>query len=163
MNNSKIFLLLTFILLINLQAIHSVQTKDLGEPHPCHYDKNSDKCIIDGYIGSKVIYEDNNVRIWNFTLAPGEMTSMHSHDNDYHFVSIAPSQLEVYGEAGDRLFDFRAEGVFGFKVEGAYLEPVGAKFPVKVPRVHSAKNIGNSTYYEILYETKKPKQNSEDL
>jgi len=60
----------------------------------------------------------------------------------------------VYGEDGSRLFDFRAEGLLGFKVEGDILEPIGIELPWPVPRVHAAKNIGDSDYYEILFELK---------
>lgn len=94
------------------------------------------------------------VRVWNFTLAPGEMTSMHRHDYDYHFVAIKPTQLEVYGEDGSRLFDFTAAGVLGFKLVGDLLEPIGIDLPWPVPRVHAAKNIGESEYLEILFESK---------
>jgi hypothetical protein len=123
-----------------------------------------------------VIYDDANVRIWNFTLSPGEMTSMHSHDHDYYFVAIQPTQLEVWGEDGSRLFDFRAEGTLGknvwlclcivdivlmknhwagFRVEGDFLVPTNVELPFPVPRVHAAKNIGPTPYYELLFETKK--------
>lgn len=80
---------------------------------------------------------------------------MHQHDYDYHFVAIQPTQLEVYGEDGSRLFDFRAEGVLGFEVEGEVLKPIGMELPWPVPRVHAAKNIGDGMYYEILFESKK--------
>ena len=53
------------------------------------------KCIVDGYVGSYVMIENKSQRIWNFTLEPGEMTSMHRHDFDYSFIAIKPSQLEV--------------------------------------------------------------------
>ena len=53
------------------------------------------KCTVDGYVGSYVMIENESQRIWNFTLEPGEMTSMHRHDFDYSFVAIKPSQLEV--------------------------------------------------------------------
>ena len=52
------------------------------------------------------------------------MTSMHRHDHDYSFVAVAPSQLEVFGEDGRRLFDFWATGA-AFRVVGDYLEPTG--------------------------------------
>jgi len=78
---------------------------------------------------------------------------MHRHDYPYHFVAIAPTQLEVYGEDGSRLFDFRAEGTLGFRIKGDFLDPIGVELP-PVPRVHAAKNIGDTTYHEILYETK---------
>ena len=102
------------------------------------------------------IYEDDGVRIWNFTLAPGQMTSMHRHDHDYHFIAIKPTQLEVWGEDGTRLFDFRAEGVLGFKLEDDFLTPVNIELPWPVPATHAAKNIGPDDYYEILVEHKVP-------
>jgi hypothetical protein len=60
----------------------------------------------------------------------------------------------VYGEDGSRLLDFRAEGVLGFKLVGEFLEPIGIELPFPVPRIHSAKNIGDGYYNEILYESK---------
>ena len=111
-------------------------------------------CSDDEFVGSRVIFEDDLVRIWNFTLAPGEMTDMHRHDYDYHFVAIQPTQLEVYGVDGQRLFDFRAEGTLGFRLEGEFLKPTNIELPWPVPRVHAAKNIGDGYYYEILFENK---------
>ena len=64
-----------------------------------------------------MIHEDSTQRVWNFTLKPGEMTSMHKHDFDYTFVVIQPSQLEVFGENGSRLFDFWAAGTKAFRIK----------------------------------------------
>lgn len=123
----------------------------------------SETCAVDSFVGSKVIYEDHKVRVWNFTLAPGEMTSMHRHDCDYHFVAIAPTQLEVWSERGERLFDFRAEGTLGFAIQGddlvqippfgAGVDPLASFQPIRVPRIHAARNIGPDPYYEILFES----------
>lgn len=150
----------TFFILCFIAKIFrtiSISTENLGETKECACDKpGNPPCEIDGYVGNTVIYEDDYVRVWNFTLAPGEMTSMHKHDYDYHFVAIKPTQLEVYGEDGSRLFDFRAEGVLGFKLssDGQFLESIGIELPWPVPSVHSAKNIGDDDYYEILFESK---------
>eukprot|EP00658_Telonema_sp_P-2_P010274 TRINITY_DN13871_c0_g1_i4.p1 TRINITY_DN13871_c0_g1~~TRINITY_DN13871_c0_g1_i4.p1 ORF type:complete len:265 (+),score=53.31 TRINITY_DN13871_c0_g1_i4:245-1039(+) len=112
------------------------------------------RCEVDGYVGAHVIQEDEITRTWNFSLAPGAMTSMHRHDYDYSFVAVAPSQLEIYGEDGSRLFDFWATGL-SLRVEGDYLEPTnGVPLPWKVPRVHAARNIGPNWYHEILTEIK---------
>ena len=118
--------------------------------HP-HLDSN---CQVDGFVGSYLVHEDANQRVWNFTLEPGQMTSMHRHDFDYTFVVIRPSQLEVFGEDGSRLFDFWAEGTKAFRVEGDLLVPMIESLPWPVPRIHSARNIGTTTYNEILFETK---------
>jgi len=79
---------------------------------------------------------------------------MHRHDLDYTFVVIKPSQLEVFGEDGGRLFDFWAEGTKAFRVEGELLVPLVGDLPWPVPRVHSVRNIWTNTYNEILVETK---------
>lgn len=137
-----------------LIASQCIAYDSVGETSPCDIQRLQTGCEVDKYVGSTVIFEDDFIRVWNFTLAPGEMTSMHRHDYDYHFVAISPTQLEVWAENGSRLFDFRAEGVLGFTVEGDYLKPTNIELPFPVPRTHSAKNIGDSFYYEILYESK---------
>mmetsp|Transcript_14908 Transcript_14908/g.41209 ORF Transcript_14908/g.41209 Transcript_14908/m.41209 type:complete len:170 (-) Transcript_14908:15-524(-) len=145
-------LVLALCFIVSFGLVGGVDTNQLGETKKC---TEGAQCEVDGYVGTGVIYEDEQVRVWNFTLSPGEMTSMHSHDYDYHFVAIKPTQLEVYGVDGSRLFDFRAEGVLGFKLVGEFLEPIGIELPWPVPRVHAAKNIGDDDYYEILFESKK--------
>ena len=115
---------------------------------------HGDNCQVDRFVGSHLIHEDDTQRVWNFTLEPGQMTSMHRHDLDYTFVVIRPSQLEVFGEDGRRLFDFWAEGTKAFRVEGDLLAPLVGSLPWPVPRIHSARNIGTNTYNEILFETK---------
>ena len=156
-----------FVLLAVLSAVccgHG-SFEPVGVMHPCKMDKGEKNCVVDHYIGTKVIYEDVEVRVWNFTLLPGEMTSMHRHDNDYHFVVMQPTQLQVWGEDGSILFDFRAEGTMGFNVKGDFLVPASeqVKMAHPVPRVHAAKNIGPNTYYEILFERKSSHQVDAEL
>jgi len=152
MNLVVIFLVLTTI---SMCLAHG-GFDSVGEKHECHMDQGAKDCVVDKYVGTQVIYEDERVRVWNFTLAPGDMTSMHRHDYDYHFVAVQPTQLQVWGEDGTVLFEFRAEGTLGFKVEGDYLIPAtpDVRLPYTVPRTHAAKNIGPNAYHEILFETK---------
>merc|ERR1711971_204913 len=119
----------------------------------CH-PTSGETCQVDGFVGSYLIHEDSSQRVWNFTLKPGKMTTMHRHDFDYTFVVVKPSQLEVFGEDGNRLFDFWAEGTKAFRIKGDFLEPVSGSLPWPVPRIHSARNIGASDYHEILFESK---------
>ena len=96
---------------------------------------------------------------WNFTLDVGEFTSMHTHPSDYYFVANQPSQLEVYDENCNVLFDFTAAGTMGFKASGDELIPIGVELPWKVPVTHAAKNIGDTVYNEFLFELKGVGQN----
>ncbi|CAK9042898.1 La-related protein 6A (AtLARP6a) [Durusdinium trenchii] len=138
--------------LIGVQRALCIPTNELREmAKPC---APGQECEMDGYVGSKVIFEDDLVRVWNFTLPPGGMTSLHRHDLDYHFIAIIPTQLEVYDWQGTRLFDFRAEGTKGFRVKGDLLEPTVGTLPTPLPRLHSALNIGLNDYYEVLVEHK---------
>ena len=142
------------------QCLACVSEDCFGNPkndcpsYACSKKQTPEKCVIDGFVGSYVMIENESQRIWNFTLKPGEMTSMHRHDFDYSFIAIKPSRLEVFGEDGQRLFDFWATEA-SLKINGDYLEPTGdEKLPYKVPRVHAARNIGTDVYHEILFESK---------
>jgi quercetin dioxygenase-like cupin family protein len=139
--------------------IESNESKESNAANTCTADTAA-TCMIDGNIGSMVIYEDASVRIWNFTLAPGEMTSMHEHRCNYHFVALQPSILEVFVTSGESLFSFEAKGVLGFKIVGDELvqvepkDPAADFVPIRAPRVHSARNIGHTIYNELLFESK---------
>ncbi|CAE8634416.1 unnamed protein product [Polarella glacialis] len=113
------------------------------------------KCDIDEYVGSHVIFEDDFTRVWNFTLLPGEMTSMHIHSYDYSFLASEPSKLAVWGGDGKYLFSFDATGTMSFVVSGEVLQPAnGVDLPWTVPRIHAAKNVGTGIYRELLFESK---------
>ena len=104
------------------------------------------------FTGSIIINENATHHVWNFTLGPGQSTGMHCHDYDYHFVVTSEAQYAIYGPGGDYITDFWSSGEIGFIINGDNLEPT-VEFMV-IPRVHAAKNIGNTTYSGILYEFK---------
>ena len=113
-------------------------------------------CKVDGNVGSAVIFEDSTTKIWSFTLGPGEITSMHKHDCGYHFVALSSAELELYGNDGRRLMDFNIkEGdILGFSIENDMLIQTASNNPINIPRIHAAKNIGQTTFKEILFESK---------
>ena len=39
-------------------------------------------------IGTRLLFENDRVRVWDLALAPGESTGMHRHENDYLYVVI---------------------------------------------------------------------------
>ncbi len=99
------------------------------------------------------LFEENSThRIWNMTLGPGESTGMHRHDYDYHFVVKSEAQHAIFGPSGEYITDFWSSGEIGFVIDGDELLPT-VDF-MTIPRVHAAKNVGNTTYNGILYEFK---------
>ncbi len=51
-------------------------------------------------VGSKLIFENERVKVWEFTLAPGETIAAHRHDHDYFFYPIEGGTLEVMRQTG---------------------------------------------------------------
>ncbi len=61
-------------------------------------------------IGDRLIFENDKVRVWELSLAPGEESHSHRHPHDYVMICIegdqvagkaAPGQDSPYGPAGD--------------------------------------------------------------
>lgn len=55
-------------------------------------------------VGSKVLFENAKVRVWDFTLEPGEWSEWHRHEHDYVIVYATDAQLglQVPGRAPAR-------------------------------------------------------------
>jgi uncharacterized cupin superfamily protein len=103
-------------------------------------------------IGTKKIFENDKVSVWELVLEPGESSGVHTHSHDYLFYVIEGSTAEVTDEGGKILdtFELNAGDVVSFRLEGREL--VGDD--LRLPATHSARNTGSSRYREILVETK---------
>ena len=40
-------------------------------------------------VGTRLLFENERVRVWDLQLAPGESTGVHRHERDYLYVVIA--------------------------------------------------------------------------
>lgn len=89
-------------------------------------------------VGTKLIFENERVRIWEFTLVPGQQIDSHTHDHDYFFYPIEGGTLEVT----------RASGVTQATLE------TGKIYYRKKGDTHAAKNVGSGRYHEVLVELK---------
>jgi len=94
-----------------------------------------------GDVATRVLYEDDNVRVWEMTLAPGEATDLHHHEHDYMLLV----------DSGDL--------VAGIPPLGSEVEPFVGVIPpegntVRVPAggTEWALNVGEKTYHEFLIE-----------
>ena len=45
-------------------------------------------------VGTKLVFENERVRVWEFTLQPGETIPAHTHDHDYFFYRIEGGTLQ---------------------------------------------------------------------
>ena len=89
-------------------------------------------------VGTKLIFENERIRIWEFTLQPGETIEAHKHDHDYFFYPLEGGKLEVT----------RATGVTQATLEA------GKIYYRKAGDTHAAKNVDDHRYHEILVELK---------
>jgi hypothetical protein len=108
-----------------------------------------------GDVGTKKLFEDERIILWEFALEPGERTVCHTHDKDYVFYVLEGSTLEVFDADGALLGDFEARtaDVFSLKCEGDRLVSTDDK-GLRAPATHIARNAGSRRYREILIEKK---------
>lgn len=98
-----------------------------------------------GDIGSKVVYEDDSVRVWRLELAPGEESPIHRHELDHLLIQVAGDRIAVIPEPD-------TEGPYTREM-AADVVP-GAVVPVGRGGVERARNVGDREYLEIIVELK---------
>lgn len=98
-----------------------------------------------GPIATRIVYEDDHVRVWTNELAPGEVSPRHRHDHDYVIVDVD----------GDRI---AAEPMPGSAGEyDQYIEaPVrrGQTSFLRKGGVERAVNVGALPYRTVIVEFK---------
>jgi redox-sensitive bicupin YhaK (pirin superfamily) len=97
-----------------------------------------------GGVGTQVLYEDDDVKIWELKLEPGEHSDLHHHEHDYFLII----------DSGDL--------VAGVMPKGGPMDWFVGVVPdqgntVRVPKGNTewAFNVGKKTYHEVLIELKK--------
>ncbi len=95
-----------------------------------------------GGVGSRVLFEDDHVRIWEMKLEPGEASDLHHHAHDYYLIILS----------GDLVAGVPPEGM-GDPFVGKIPEK-GNTVPVPKGGTEWAFNVGTKTYYEFLVELK---------
>jgi hypothetical protein len=98
-----------------------------------------------GGIATRVLAENDRVKIWEMDLAPGEESDVHEHTMDYILVVID----------GDRIAGVPEPDSAGFYNE--YMEvdvKPGDHFYIEKGGIEIARNIGQKRYHEIAIELK---------
>ena len=98
-----------------------------------------------GNVGTKLLFENNRVRVWEMDLSPGAKSDVHRHELDYLIVQIEGDRIAALPEpdsAGKHTAYIEVEATPG-KV--SYLTRGG---------IETAINVGQRRYREILVELK---------
>jgi beta-alanine degradation protein BauB len=98
-----------------------------------------------GDVGTKVVYEDDRVRVWVLKLAPGERSAVHRHDVDHLLIQVQGDRIAVEPEP-DTSSPYRdymqAEVIPGMVT----FVPSGG--------IETAYNCGAQLYREVIVELK---------
>src|SRR5262245_38232039 len=98
---------------------------------------------ITSEVGTKLLFENDRVRVWDLRLAPGEQTEFHRHSTDFLYVVIGDGELQT-------LF---ADGTADSPRE---MKDGDVRFrDVPDESVHAAKNVGRTPWRNIVVELKR--------
>ncbi len=98
-----------------------------------------------GDVGTKLVFENDRVRIWQVRLAPGEEGDVHRHDLDHILVQVAGDRIAVVPEPD-------SQGPYREYLEADVVP--GATVYVTRGGVETARNTGLDPYREIVIELK---------
>jgi quercetin dioxygenase-like cupin family protein len=98
-----------------------------------------------GGVGTKVLFENDRVRVWEMRLEPGERGAVHRHDLDHLLIEIDGDKMAVEPEPD-------TEGPYKDYLEGD-ITP-GAVIYVTRGGVETAVNVGSKPFHEIIVELK---------
>ena len=94
-------------------------------------------------VGTKLLFENDRVRVWDFRLAPGEQMPFHRHTTDFFYVVIGEGELQTLFPDGTadppRTMH---DGDVRFR-------------EVADESVHAAKNVGSMPWRNIVVELKR--------
>jgi len=104
---------------------------------------------ISANIGTRLLFENDRVRVWDLRLAPGESTGLHAHTNDYLYIVIGDGALQTVFADGSREPPRQmSDGDVRFRtVNGEATDP-----PWRA--VHEAINVGDGPWRNIVVELK---------
>ena len=106
-------------------------------------------------VGTRKVFENDQIIIWELELSPGEQLPLHTHRLDYIFYVISGSTIEVMDANGNVTHTLQPKDreTLSLRVEGEQLILVSSDL-TPIPATHSARNAGENYYREILIETK---------
>jgi len=97
---------------------------------------------VSSKVGTKLLFENERVRVWDLRLNPGEGTGLHRHESDYLYVVIGDGLLQRVDPDGTRVTPKQMQdGDVVFRAVGDDC-------------VHEAVNAGETPWRNIVVELK---------
>lgn len=91
-------------------------------------------------IGDTVRFENDKVRVWDFVVEPGKSKGWHRHELPYVIISMTEGEIEIESALTGQIE--RPKSVIG--------SPIWRD----AGEVHDLRNVGKTTYRNILIELK---------
>jgi predicted metal-dependent enzyme (double-stranded beta helix superfamily) len=98
-----------------------------------------------GDVGTRLLFEDDRVRVWQVRLSPGEQSALHRHDLDHLLVQVSGDRIAVVPAP-------ESQGPYSEYLEADVIP--GAVVSVRKGGVERAKNVGKKDYLEVVVELK---------
>lgn len=110
----------------------------------------SEQTSITPDVGTKLLFENDRVRVWDLCLEPGESTGLHRHETDFLYVVIGDGELQtVFRDGSSEPPRQMKDGDVRFReVDGE--------------SVHAALNTGKTPWRNIVVELKDSHSNKAD-
>ena len=99
-----------------------------------------------GDIGTRIVHEDDRVRVWVLKLAPGERSAVHRHLLDHILIQVSGDRVAVIPEPD-------TQGPYTEILEADVIP--GAVVHVRRGGIERARNVGSQPYLEVIVELKK--------
>ena len=85
-------------------------------------------------VGTRLLFENERIRVWDLTLAPGERLDFHRHRTSYFYRCEAGGRLRIRTPDGE-------EAEYESPVDEVHFHEIGADDRV----VHDLENVGETT------------------
>ena len=93
-----------------------------------------------GPIGDTIMFENDEVRVWDFVVEPGRSKGWHRHELPYVIIPMTEGQIEIESALTGQIE--RPKSVIG--------SPIWRD----AGEVHDLRNVGESSYRNIIIELK---------
>ena len=99
-----------------------------------------------GPVATRTLFENDDVRVWEMDLQPGEVCGLHHHTLDYVLFILSSASVGAL-RRGENPPGGKPRG-FPLHARATYFVPAGG--------IESAHNVGTTRFHEALFELKRP-------